>query len=498
MKRKRLLKALVLMGTVLCLVSCAKTDQSNGITETITLLDDDDFSVFVTNDKGERLDGIKSETDGEWYLFVPSAEKVSDLTFHYTGEVKDVVQQGESRVKVTVGNGKNYTVTIMQSKLPSLQIYLNDAVLDQIHQDKKVKYKNNTVVLRNPENPDDFLENKAEMKGRGNSTWTFWEKKGYQIKFEEKMSVLGMNPAKKWVLLANAADDSMMRNQLIFRMVKNFDMKFVPAFEYVDLWIDGDYRGLYLIGEKPEIGKSRLNLEKPEGAMFEHDVGFYEEEEYWFYSETLKRQFTLKDIKEETPDNIETAMNTFLDSLDNFMNWLYTADLQQITLEQLNEKIDVDSFIKYYLINEYVLNRESFVSSFFWYQDGMEDVLHLGPVWDFDTCLGNDAGIDVESKYGYNHTVFAYLLEIPEFLERTKELYAQYKYAFANMIDDADVLKAQIEDSVQMNYLRWNLLGKPNPKSPLADYHDTFEESVLFIQDWLKQREQCFVLETVN
>lgn len=495
MKIKAILKTSVWICTALWLVSCARIDQSNEIEETIAESDNDEFSVFATNDKGERLDGIKSETDGEWYLFVPSTEVAADLTFHYTGGVTDVVQQREDKMKVTVANGENYTVTIKQSKLPSLQIYLKDITLDQLHQDKEVKYKNNAVVLGNPKNQDDFLKTEVEMKGRGNSTWKFWEKRGYQIKFEEKTSVLGMNPAKKWVLLANAADDSMMRSQLIFRLAKNFDMKYVPAFEYVDLWIDGEYRGLYLIGEKPEIGKSRLYLENPEGAMFEQDVGFYEEEEHWFYSETLKRQFTLKDIKEETPDNIKKAMNTFQTSIDDLMNWLYTSDLKQITLDELNEKIDVDSFIKYYLINEYVLNRESFESSFYWYQDGEADVLHVGPIWDFDTCLGNDAGVDVEGKYGYKHTVFAYLLEIPEFLERGKELYDQYKYEFANMIDDADNLKAQIEDSVQMNYLRWDLLGKPNPKPPLADYHNTFEESVLFIQDWLKQREKCFVLE---
>lgn len=464
-------------------------------------------SFFATNAQGERLEGIRSETDGNYYLFVPSTQKISEIVVHYEGNVSGVsagkLEEKETsiagafkdngdKVEVTTADGTKAILTVMQSKLPAVQLYLKDTTLETVHQDKDKKYKGNTFVLTDPAGKYDLtVEDSVEFKGRGNSSWAGWEKKGYQIKFEDKMDLFDLGKAKKWVLLPNAADDSLMRSKLVFDMTENFDMAFVPSFEFVELWIDGDYRGLYQLGEKVEPGKARLNLEQPSGVMFEHDVGFYDEEEYWFYSEPLRRQFALKEIVEEEPDIMEQAMKDFHQAVDELTNWLYTTPSEEITLAQLSEKIDVDSFAKYYLINEFVLNRESFQSSFYWYQDGPEDVLHLGPIWDFDTCMGNDSE-DITERHGYEHPLFAYLLEIPEFLERTRELYEQYKDEFASLIDDSAVLKEQIEDAAVMNYLRWDQLGKPNPKAPMLPHHETFDESVTAVQEWLKERIKVF------
>ena len=129
--------------------------------------------------------------------------------------------------------------------------------------------------------------------------------------------------------------------------------------------------------------------------------------------------------------------------------------------------IDVKSFAKYYLINEYVLNRESFATSFYWYKDGPDDVIHLGPIWDFDTCIGND-GVEFTENYGDEHILFRHLLASPEFYQLTQELYEQYKPLLENMSRDADAVKAYIEGSAEMNYIRWDTLGTTNPKNNIA------------------------------
>lgn len=439
------------------------------------------FSCYATNEQGERLEGFQSEKDGKWYLFVPSTQDTEELTLHYEGDIDEVPE-----------------VTMMQSNLPSVQISLNGTTLEEVHQDKNVKYGGNSFVLTDPGGKYDLaIESGMEIKGRGNSTWTLCDKKAYQIKFNDKISVMGMGQAKKWLLLANAADDSLMRNQLVYRMAEKLDMEFVPSFKYVDLWIDGEYLGNYLLGEKVEIGESRLNLAQPDGVLLEHDEGFYEEEEHWFYSDFMRKHFTVKEINEENPAVIAKAMDTFHTSVDTLMKYLQTTPSKEITLASLSERIDVDSFAKYYLINEFVLNREAFVSSFYWYQNGPKDILHLGPIWDFDTCMGND-GADPGVGHGEEHTLFTYLLAVPEFQARVAELYDEYKDIFASMIKDSVVLKEQIKESAAMNYLRWNVLGKPNPKTPEEYFGNTFDAAVSATQQWISNRVQDFTIaETI-
>ena len=88
----------------------------------------------------------------------------------------------------------------------------------------------------------------------------------------------------------------MMRTQLVYRMADNLGMTYVPSFRYVDLWIDGEYRGTYMLGEKAEIGSSRLDLQEDTGALFEHDETFYQEEDYWLYSTMLEKHFVMKEL----------------------------------------------------------------------------------------------------------------------------------------------------------------------------------------------------------
>lgn len=464
------------------------------------------FSCYTFDGQGRQLNGYWSEEEAAWYLFVPSTLTVEDLVIHYTGDItgatagqvdaENAVVTGAfsangGQVSLTMADETVHNVVVMQSRLPSVHITLNGVTLDEVHKDKNIKYKKNTVSIMDPGGEYDLLvEDSVEFKGRGNSTWQFYEKKGYQIKFDEKTSVLGMGKAKKWVLLANASDDSLMRTQLVYRMAEELGMAFVPSFEYVDLWIDGDYRGTYIIGEKIEPGSSRLDLSDDAGAIFELDEAFYSDEDYWFYSKYLRQHFVMKEIVAEEDEIISSAMADFESSVDELAAYLYSTPSDEVTVEELSAMIDVDSFAKYFLVNEYAMNKESFVTSFYWYKDGPEDVIHLGPIWDFDTCMGNDGTSNTES-YGQNYFLFNYLLAAPVFYDRVLELADTYKPNFASMTADVDAIKDQIAISAEMNYLRWDVLGKPNPKGG-SDFCATFDEAVSTVQSWLQGRENAF------
>lgn len=466
-----------------------------------------EFSCSTADSEGRIIQGFEQDEEDIWYLFLPSAQAISDVVVHYTGDVTEVsagemdkktqtitgaFSKSGDKLQLTESDGDVHTVSVMQSDLPSVQIYLNDTDLNTVHQDKDKKYAGNTIVVSGPDGTCDLMEeNNVEFKGRGNTTWTLYDKKGYQIKFSKETSVLGMEAAKKWVLLSNASDDSLMRSKLVYEMAENLDMPFVPDFEYVDLWINGEYRGNYMLGEKVNIGKSRLDLQYPGGTLFEHDEAFYAEEDHWLYSTMLQRHFTVKEIVEEDEAIIQKSMKDFETALDSFAAYLYSTPSRQITLETLETMIDVDSFAKYYLVNEYVMNQEAFATSFYWYKDGPKDVIHLGPIWDFDTCMGND-GADYTMSYGINHRLFKYLLAVPEFRARTEELYARYQKDFASMAANTTTIKEKIHDSAIMNYLRWDVLGKPTVKEHAADFYPTFNDAVIAVEEWLAGRAENF------
>ena len=110
----------------------------------------------------------------------------------------------------------------------------------------------------------DGTNNEGKIKIRGNSTmWA--DKKAYKINFDKKQDVLGMGKAKKWVLLANAYDKTLMRKKLIVDFGSSINFEYTPKSKYVDLYINGVYRGNYLLIEPIEVNKNRLNINTDNG-----------------------------------------------------------------------------------------------------------------------------------------------------------------------------------------------------------------------------------------
>ena len=464
---------------------------------------DNDFRCWTVDARQWTNQGYQSEEDGVWYLFLPQDESPADTVLSFSGSVTAASAgtldrdsgtltgafADRDRVTLTLEGGRTETVCLRQSSLPSLRLTLNGTTLDQIHQDKDVKYPGNDLVLTDG---DDVLTGTVEIKGRGNSTWREYAKKPYQIKFSKKTSVLGMPAAKKWILLANASDDSMIRTRLVYDAAEQMDFPFVTEYQYVDLWIDGQYLGVYLLGEKAEIGKGRLNLQDPAGAMFELDNGFATDEDHYFFEGRLNSYFALKEIVEEDDEHIQQAMTNFQTAMTRLTTALTSQGWENLSLSQLNEMIDVDSLARYYLMNEYVLNGESFFTSFFWYQDGASDVLHVGPLWDFDTCMGNKNEKVTDYNASSTSVLMKKMLNIPAFYQRVQELYTRYKPVLTGMAGQVDGLRDEIGVSADLNYLRWSTLGAANPKPGGTPFAPTYDEALSRVRTWLTGRANAF------
>ena len=434
---------------------------------------------------------------GTRYLFLPGGLG-DELKIQCSGDITHIsegsLDTGAGTITgsmgafiATLSDGRDVPVVIMRSKIPSLEISLSDS-LDDIHSDKDKISTGATAVLIDPSDPgNNFVSaGDCEFKGRGNSSWEVYDKKGYQLRLGEARMVLGMDRAKTWVLLANASDPTLLRNKLVYDITRQMDLAFAPEGEFVDLWVNGDYRGVYLLTEKVQIGQSRLDLTSGHGIIAEFDNAFYNNE--IFFQDYFGNYFALKDSADPEGLNDFLIFQEAIDTLD------YLLDHKR-EWREIEKRIDAESFARMYLVNEYFANCESAVTSFFWYQDGEDDVLHAGPAWDYDTCM-RDGVEDPAEYYVYKNTFYNRFLQYTEFQQLITEIYAnECRPLFEGATSDMYALRDRISSSIDMNYIRWDVLGGTDAKG-----HDSFPSYELNFNDqrtWLRERAENFSPEGV-
>ena len=435
--------------------------------------------------------------DGTVYLFLPSDANLAKVTLKSSetmvsttlGEIGsdgktlsgDFTSQPAS---IVMKDGTKVTLACTQSTLPSLSLRLKGGDLSDIHEDENAAttLTVESTILTDPLNPvNSFtLNGHAEIRGRGNSSWAFYDKKGYQLKLENSRSVLGMGKAKKWVLLANSSDATLMRNKLVFDTARAVGVGYAPEARYADLWIDGEYRGLYMIAEKAEIGKQRLNLTSGHGIVAEFDNAFFYQEDN--FKDVLGNFWALKDYQTEDASEdfaeFQRRVDAFAEALEEKKPW-----------DELITMFDEDQFARFYLVAEYFLNEELPTTSFYWYWDGPNDELHLGPIWDFDTCMADG---DVPEKYYVWHNGYLKrLVEYSEFGAMLEEYYDKYCADIFELAPTTmDILNTKIGASAEMNYLRFDVLGQPDVKKHM--FYATYKENLENQKNWLRDRFNLF------
>ena len=218
-----------------------------------------------------------------------------------------------------------------------------------------------------------------ELKGRGNSTF-LKDKMPFQIKFADKIDLYGLGKARKWVLLANIYDPSHLRTSVAYYLEHMLDEDYALDGKFVELHYNGENKGLYFLSQKIEISKSRVDLRDPLGIIVEYDAIHNGNKKC--YKPKYGRCLTVSDVVAE--DNTELAMADFMNSFNTVMEAAKNGDY-----ETVKRYADIDSLVKYFLLNEFAVNPDAYGSSFYLYKDGPDDKIHAGPGWDFDFAFGN-------------------------------------------------------------------------------------------------------------
>lgn len=286
------------------------------------------------------------------------------------------------------------------------------------------------------------------VKGRGNSSWkasaTMFGKYAFNMKLSSKTSLLGMDSAKSWCLLANNADESMMRNALIYQLAKEIGLPDSPEFRFVDIYDNGEYMGSYLVTEKVDVGSSKLVKGKSFEDLNEDAVKAQGGTEI---DETLSKgaTYSFTDSKGNTHSNLSmryatVGKNTGSSPFEYNTTGKYLlefeiservndepcyfvsphgqnvvvknpefatkeqvefiaakfAEMEDIafttgaTKAQLSTVMDVESFAKMYLIQEFSSNLDSASTSYYITFDCAQTnpVFVANPVWDYDWTCG--------------------------------------------------------------------------------------------------------------
>jgi hypothetical protein len=240
-------------------------------------------------------------------------------------------------------------------------------------------------------------DNEAIICIRGNST-ALTDKKPYNFKLSNKKEVLGLGEGKKWCLLANHFDKTMLRNKLAYDFADCLELPIKLSSCFTEVYIDGVYEGVYLLTEPVSDGKDRVDIDINQGEfLFERCAYVEERSQGMFVSPVyqLNFQFKAPDADEVTEDQIATLTN-FLSKAEEAMKSGNQSEMEQV--------IDLKSFAAMYVFEELFKSIDySFDSNYFYVKGGK---LYAGPVWDMDLSMGNISMVyEHKPYYIYNNAV---------------------------------------------------------------------------------------------
>lgn len=479
--------------------------------------------LFVWVGHGISVRWWRDERNDRYVLFIPgAADKKLKLTFSGVDNIYIDDQK--------IDNGEKYHFTegshILQfggwgsesvcdlevlytSDIASLFLETESGTLDYIHTSKD-HLESGRIQVLDGKGYKYYEGNIEEIHCRGNSSFENTDKKSYTIKLSQKAGLFGMGAAKKWILVANAFDDTLLRNTTAFSVAQILQLSYTPRVQYVDVYANGMYIGNYLLCEKIEIGKDRVevrNLEREvevlNGEAVPDNMEFFMEQQGRLFSTKGYRiEREAKDISGgyllelDTSDRYGLEASGFLTSrmqpvvfaspkYASYDQVSYIANIYQdfedavfsengcspYTGAVYSDYIDMDSFARKYLLEELVKNLDaSYTSQYFYkYDDSVSSKFFAGPCWDYDKSIAasgiTEDGIDLHDPEGLyaavqkkDSDIWYALYQHEDFRRKVAEIF--FTELAPQLREQADDIlytnKSLISMSNKCNMIRWN------------------------------------------
>ena len=208
-------------------------------------------------------------TGNEFYIMLPHDAENTEIKVNFESDQSvylddEEIQNGQvlsnfqyGYHKISCGEKEYGLFVIYSSDIPSIHISTDSGTMDRVYRDIYCKETGYITILQDNQL---IYEGKLEyIKGRGNYTWTR-VKKPFNIKLQEKGNLLGFGEAKKWCLLANYLDDTLLKNQFGYALAESMGIQYTPDSKVVDLYINNEYIGNYTLTERIEINEHRVDI----------------------------------------------------------------------------------------------------------------------------------------------------------------------------------------------------------------------------------------------
>lgn len=489
-------------------------------------------------------------------VYLPAYSDITDLEVYFSSTFSNITFDGVTvddgyklditKFKTTDANGNEcYEITFLVGKSPDVYtvykannlsaVFLTTSLgKKEILENEKTDYGTKISIVNSDGSYEyaDMLTN-SQLRVRGNTT-PYYAKKPFQMKFEKKADLFGMGEARTWILLANYLDQSLIRNALLYELAALG----MHACEYrsVDVYLDGEYQGIYLLCEKVQIQENRLNItdmEKlmddlnptyssntvtvtsgdlidqtivteyryVEGVVTPDDItggylveldnnrkGAREDASYFITRTNMAENYYV--IK--SPEYCSKEQVEYIARLFAYMEEAFTASdgINSLGIHY-TEYIDIDSFAYAYIMAELGRNYDAGSASIFFYKDadvdGKTSKIFKGPLWDCDNTLGNilknNAHIQT-SFWAKNRTPWNALTQHDEFNAKVTEKFEQIYDVIYDMLDAGGYIDQQVEfmgDSVAMERVRWNSFNADKWPLYYDGYHyDTWNSITTF------------------
>lgn len=406
------------------------------------------------------------------------------------------------------GEGDTETPNLYQfTNLPTVCI---NTVNAEEPYDKEHDITSNIIIVNNHEA---YVDKPGTVRERGNYSRTF-PKKPWRIKFDKKQRVLPDAPAqaKKWTLINNYGDKTLMRNLIAFEIARRMDMKYVPYAHPVDVILNGEFKGCYQLCDQVEVKEGRLEITEMEptdisgealtgGYFLEIDAYANQEPDgEWFTSATKSIPVTIKSPDDGgTPEQYE-YIRTYFNKLESLVFRYPNYNPGPYDYRNI---FDVESFLKHFAVGELSGNTDTYWSTYM-YKDRGSDIIYTGPVWDFDIAFDNDF-----RTYPINN-IPGYLYCSGRASEATNMINFAKRILMADTrtVDDLarvwslarndnnlnyetlsafiDKTADEIDASQKLNFLRWPIMDQIVHNNPVVS--GSYEAELNRVKDFLKNR----------
>lgn len=415
--------------------------------------------IYAVLNDGEKLKLFVKETEA--YFLLPSYAAEAVLEYDENKYVISMSGQkvpsgsliDENAAAIEINNEKHSFTMVRSSNMPSLYIATSDGDVKRIDSDKdETDIGNIRVVKENGE--IEFSDGLDLIKTRGNSSFQA-DKKTYRIKLSHKQSLLGLASDRSFILQANAYDSTNMRNAVAYELAKEMGIPYVTDFRYADVYLNGEYRGNYIVLQPVSVGKNHVDIKRDGSYLFEtvHRENRIDPGARYFLvgSEVF--------FEIHYPEKISEQEFTYLQKHINRIDQLISDLKPEESLEELSRYIDMKSFADIYIMDFITNDIDCGNYSSYGYIDGQDGLIHLGPVWDYDKAWGNEKKRNGRYEFqSYDSRWPQLLAENLEFQKiinnRMSDISSVIEYIQSDYIDS---MKLYLEPSLMVDDIRNDL-----------------------------------------